>query len=151
MPSAWPRRLRGPAPAPPRTTRSLVLRRPPRRALRPRPAGGTPRPAPPAVALGAPAASNAPGDRAGRTTRTAPDKYAAPARFSSPTSNRAGAATAPSRDDLRRRRPPTRRPPASPPAGGGEPLAPYIGRCSPTADGPTSPSRPFPPGPTGES
>src|SRR5215813_9459828 len=61
MPSAWPRRLRGPAPAPPRTTRSLVLRRPPRRALRPPPAGGTPRPAPPAVALGAPAASNAPG------------------------------------------------------------------------------------------
>src|SRR5262249_12009151 len=85
-----------------------------------------------------------------RTTRTAPDKYAAPARSSSPTSARAGAATAPSRDDLRRRRPSTRRPPAFLQASGEESPTPDSGRCSRRAGGPTAPSRPFPPPPTPE-
>src|SRR5262249_28363805 len=57
-------------------------------------------------------------------------------------SARAGAATAPSRDDLLRRRPPTRRPPASPRAGGRGRPTPDSAPRTPPAGGPTTASPP---------
>src|SRR5262249_37450313 len=93
-PGAWPRHLRDPAPALPRTTLFLGPPRLPRTAPPPYRAAGTPPPARRADAPAAPALGSVLPDRAHRPARTAPDTSAGRGGSATGPPSHAGAATA---------------------------------------------------------